>query len=158
MSGRPRVAETERPVLRVFRLLPDRGCSHEDEGRPHRTAEEALRCYEYQRVSHGAEFVSVTWNHREYNRAWRIRKADELAETYGRFCGANAPLGWGCGKNGRTLLQRAHLYPTKLAGPGRGSYARLLDARRNPLAYCLLCRKCHDAFDLWRERWERENP
>jgi hypothetical protein len=44
-------------------------------------------------------------------------------------------------------LQFAHRKPTGLDGRGRGSLHRILDIRRYPRRYVLLCRRCHLAFD-----------
>lgn len=63
-------------------------------------------------------------------------KMDELRKDFGGMCKK-------CGN--KNDLQFAHVLPTKLCGKNsRGSQARYDDIRRYPLAYVLLCRKCHD--------------
>jgi hypothetical protein len=47
----------------------------------------------------------------------------------------------------RENLQWAHRRPTGLSGEGRGSKERVLDIKRNPRAYVLLCLECHRFFD-----------
>jgi hypothetical protein len=44
-------------------------------------------------------------------------------------------------------LEFAHLYETGCKGRSRGRINRLLDIRRNPGAYVLLCQTCHREFD-----------
>jgi hypothetical protein len=50
-----------------------------------------------------------------------------------------------CGE--RRDLQFAHRRPTGLNGMGRGSIDRVLDVRRHPRSYVLLCARCHHAYD-----------
>ncbi len=56
-----------------------------------------------------------------------------------------------CWRNGHVVtrhgLEFAHLQPTGLDGLGRGRKARLLDIRRNPRAYALLCVVHHGELD-----------
>lgn len=44
-------------------------------------------------------------------------------------------------------LEFAHLAPTGLKGEGRGKQARMLDIRKQPEKYKLLCMACHDQLD-----------
>jgi hypothetical protein len=44
-------------------------------------------------------------------------------------------------------LQFAHIEPTGLHGRGRGRRSRLLDVRRHPESYALMCKLHHDLFD-----------
>ena len=63
-------------------------------------------------------------------------KMDELRNNFGGMCKK-------CGS--KRELQFAHVLPTKLCGKNsRGSQARHDDILKHPLAYVLLCRKCHD--------------
>jgi hypothetical protein len=84
----------------------------------------------------------------ERKRLWVRRGMERLRSQFGGYCGANAPLGFGCGKNGSTPLQWAHKAPTDLSGRQRGTQERLLDIRAYPTHYCLLCRKCHVRHEL----------
>lgn len=81
-----------------------------------------------------------------YQRTWRRRRDARIREEFGGYCGANAPPGVGCGANGTSRLERAHLIPTGLSGMERKDRAAA-DVRENALAYCLLCPPCHRAFD-----------
>lgn len=85
---------------------------------------------------------------------WRNAALGRLIHLYGGFCGANAPLGTGCGANGSTPLELAHVFPTGLEGRGRSTTRRIADVRRYPFRYCLLCKRCHSAFDRAREAAE----
>jgi hypothetical protein len=44
-------------------------------------------------------------------------------------------------------LEWAHRRPTGLNGWGRGRLDRLMDVKRHPRAYALLCKDCHKLFD-----------
>lgn len=44
-------------------------------------------------------------------------------------------------------LQFAHITPTGLRGHGRGRNRRILDIRKNPGSYRLLCLDCHERID-----------
>ncbi len=57
-----------------------------------------------------------------------------------------------CGRSlriarGKPNLQFAHLQPTGLSGEGRGRKERVIDIRRHPESYKLLCVDCHLSFD-----------
>lgn len=81
-----------------------------------------------------------------YQRRWRRKVRAALLAAYGGFCGGGAPTGLGCGANGSTPLEFAHLRPTGLRGQARADRT-FADIRRNPDAYALLCVPCHRAFD-----------
>lgn len=70
---------------------------------------------------------------------YRQRLKERVRALYGGFC-------YGCGANGRTPLQNAHVLPTGLDGPSRGTEARMLDVLAHPWAYVPFCRTCHVAF------------
>lgn len=133
------------PPLAVFRLLP-RPCRHEAAGTPHPTARELIECV----LLHGApgfEVAEVPLRPTVRQRRYRWRARATLVDEFGGFCGAHAPPGAGCGANGRTELQLAHLRPTGLDGRGRGFERRMADVRAHPFDYCLLCPPCHRRFD-----------
>jgi formate-dependent nitrite reductase cytochrome c552 subunit len=73
-----------------------------------------------------------------YQRRWRKRLKSELIRQLGGKCRD-------CRR--KTGLQFAHVRPTGLSGPGRGTNERLLDVRRNLDCYTLLCPVCHVRFD-----------
>src|SRR5574342_645320 len=76
---------------------------------------------------------------------WVQEQRQILLERFGACC-------TNCG--GNYQLEFAHLEPTDITGLGRGSYQRVIDVKRNPDAYTLLCQPCHKEKDgpLWRNR------
>lgn len=85
-------------------------------------------------------------SHADAQRRYRARLAERVRALFGGFC-------YGCGANGSTPLDLAHVVPTGVDGPGRGTERRRLDVLANPWAYVPLCRPCHVAFG-GPERWE----
>lgn len=81
------------------------------------------------------------------NRGYCKRKMASLRAERGNRCeNCQRPLTFD--ERGHPNLQWAHLRPTGLSGKGRGYNHRVLDIRRNPDHYALLCRDCHISFDL----------
>lgn len=82
---------------------------------------------------------------------------EKLRSARGNRCegrpGAPKPCGRRLrrGRDGRVNLEFAHVRPTGVSGMGRGLRQRVLDIRRFPSAYLLLCKLCHRAFDRERE-------
>jgi hypothetical protein len=83
--------------------------------------------------------------HAEAQRRYRRRLAVRARELFGGFC-------YGCGANGSTPLEYAHVLPTGLDGPSRGTERKFLDVLTHPWSYVPLCRPCHVAFG-GPERW-----
>lgn len=70
----------------------------------------------------------------------RQERRNKLEAFYGGCCQ------WvHCNKTER--LEFAHLKPTKCQGKGRGQNERLIDVRKHPTHYTLLCRGHHRGFD-----------
>lgn len=134
--------------LALFELTA-RPCPHERRGQRHRTHAKLVECV-LRNGSPGfvVKRIGVVLGTRMRQRRWRVRARARLLDALGGYCGANAPDGVGCGANGRTPLEFAHLKPTGLNGQGRGHDRRLKDVRENPGSYCLLCHPCHVAFDV----------
>lgn len=136
----------KRSGLTVYLLTP-RPCAHEAAGQPHDTRKELVECV----LANGSPGFSLRRQGRSPRRVlqrrsrWR-RRAD-LVDAWGGYCGAGAPPGVGCGANGRTPLEFAHLRPTGLDGRSRGWERRHADVKAHPFDYCLLCRDCHREFD-----------
>lgn len=80
-------------------------------------------------------------------REYRQRLKKRVALVFGIVCQT-------CG--GKRKVQLAHVKPTELKGAGRGLTARMLDALKNPDAYCLLCVKCHRKLDWAKSEVENE--
>ncbi|MCI4320520.1 MAG: hypothetical protein L3K23_10415 [Thermoplasmata archaeon] len=139
-------------LLRVYQLTP-KPCPHEEVGRPHPTYADLVECVlangspGFDLKRRGASPKRVT------TRRSRLRIRARLLDAWGGYCGANAPPGVGCGANGRTPLEMAHLLPVGTTGGGRGWERRVHDWRNWPFAFCLLCRPCHDAFDHREDPW-----
>lgn len=83
--------------------------------------------------------LAPVWSHADAQRLYRTRLKARVRALFGGFC-------YGCGANGRTKLDYAHVVPTGLDGPGRGTEARMLDVLAHPFAYVPFCRACHLAF------------
>lgn len=77
-----------------------------------------------------------------FNR-WVNKEMERLRQLYGGCCQM-------CG--GLYDLEFAHLKPTGLRGKSRGKNYRVLDIRKHPDHYQLLCMDCHDALDGRRRR------
>lgn len=82
----------------------------------------------------------------EHQARWRAKARAALLASYGGFC-------YGCGANGRTRLDLAHLYPTEphrepdgMIRAGNGDRT-LAEARAHPFLFRPLCRPCHRAAD-----------
>lgn len=76
---------------------------------------------------------------------WARRQMQKLREQFGNKCDI-------CEKKynrnrHKPNLQFAHIRATGLKGRGRGRKERILDIRKNPDAYRLLCRTCHTEHD-----------
>lgn len=134
--------------LRVLTILP-RPCVHESDALPnaHPSFRSRLECLDEFGVP-GFE-VTVTMPlshpHGEAQRRYRERLKARVRSLFGGFC-------YGCGANGSTPLEAAHVLPTGLSGPSRGTEARLLDVLSHPWAYVPLCRPCHVEWG-GPERW-----
>ena len=85
------------------------------------------------------------------NGAWLRRlRARLVAERGGvcQDCGADHSTEIVHGQAREAPLEFAHIKPTGLSGEGRGKQQRVLDVRRNPESYRLLCGTCHNVLDL----------
>lgn len=69
---------------------------------------------------------------------WTKKRFRELREERGNRCNR-------CGST--LFLQFAHISETGLKGTGRGRKERLYDIIKNPEAYILACRFCHELYD-----------
>lgn len=139
----------------VCRELIPRPCVHERaahrRGSSHRTVREWLACLDVNGVP-GFRAVVLRVPDRtrnERNRRWRATLRARTLDVFGGFC-------YGCGANGSTPLEFAHVLPTGLSGQGRGQAARHLDVRANPWSYVPLCAMCHKAWG-GPERWHGED-
>jgi hypothetical protein len=76
--------------------------------------------------------------YRDYQRRYILRLKKELVKSHGGECVR-------CSSTGN--LQFAHREKSGVSGRSRGQKKRLLDVRRNPDSYLLLCSYCHGEFD-----------
>ena len=71
--------------------------------------------------------------------AWRRRQMYDLRLQFRAECGE-------CGSTDKLEFAHRHGMET-LRGSGRGLSAVILDIRKNPLNYRLLCKDCHREYD-----------
>lgn len=81
---------------------------------------------------------------RRLEREWNLLLDQHQREC--AHCGKEYRLNFRDGKPDPNL-QFAHTSPTSLNGMGRGKWNRLLDIKKHPECYILLCKRCHYKFD-----------
>ena len=69
---------------------------------------------------------------------WRINTRNKLIQQFGGKCNI-------C--SSKEQLEFAHIKPTELSGPGRGTDERIRDIKSHPDCYFLLCKDCHRIYD-----------
>lgn len=53
-----------------------------------------------------------------------------------------------CPEQDPELLEFAHVSLTELKGRGRGRKERYYDVKKHPEAYLLMCKACHEIYDV----------